>query len=247
MDPHGAAASGAITIWPEWLEQDILAEKWDAQGILTQAGKGSKDPKSKAFFEDPDGRTRLPRSLMQMFREWKRPQELFGDNISVARSINRVNLKDPNSHLLHSEFIRHFISYVMFLWYLVQRKKLSQKQNPGSILQQVTPTAVAPPPPEPVKSSNNPHKESKLNISAKDTTASKVSQGELPPRPACFEDPMADWAPWNLIFGGPALVLKSSGKNEPFAVNSATNLPQYKYAECECPSYVNIEDGEKAR
>ncbi|OQV17619.1 putative Androglobin [Hypsibius exemplaris] len=230
-DALGQNYTGLITIWPEWTEQDLLTEKWDVQAAGAGT-KSAKDPKVKgASFEDPEGRTRLPHSLLRVLKDWKRPQELFGENLCIVRNTIRINLKEPNAHILHSEFIRHYLSHVTLLWYLAQRKKFSLKNHPVI-------SVAPPPPPAPAtemtsKTSVGSHKGSKHTI-GKDTSASKTSQGaESPVKCLCFEDPLIDWAPWNFIYGGPPSAPRAANvKGEVAYVVS--NLPQYnpngKYA-----------------
>ena len=232
-DATGANYTGLITIWPEWTEQDLLAEKWDVQAVGA-GGKSAKDSKIKgASFEDPEGRTRLPHSLLRVLNDWKRPQELFGESLCVVRNVNRITLREPNTHLLHSEFIRHYLSHITLLWYLAQRKKLYVKsqQSPAPVAP-VVPAVVPPPAPETTsKTSVGSHKESKHNLAGKDATISKSSQGtEVLLKALCFEDPMTDWAPWSLIYGGPPPAPRVANvKGEPPVTHVVTNLPQYKY------------------
>jgi hypothetical protein len=219
--------TGLITIWPEWTEQNLSMERWDVQ-TPSQGAKSAKEQKVKgASFEDPEGRTRLPHSLLRLLKDWKRPQELFGENLCVVRNINRMNLKEPNARLMHSEFMRHYLSHVTLIWYLAQRKKINSRNQTAVPL--VAPVIPATLPEVAVKTSAGSHKESKFNI-GKETTASKTSQGgEAAPKAPSFDlDPMKDWAPWNLIDGGPPTVPKVTVKGEPPVTRSATNLPQYK-------------------
>ena len=225
--------TGMITIWPEWLEQDLLLEKWN-----TQAGPGTasiKDPKSKGTsFEDPEGRTRLPHSLALQQVEWKRPQELFGDSMCVVRNTNYINLKEPNEHLKHSEFIRHYLSHIMLLWYNAQRKKLNLKKAPVANSNAIPVIASPSEVPQSAKSSVY-NKDSKHNMPIKDvvTTGAKPPSIEPVGKALCFDDPMNDWAPWNLIYGGPpqSATKIAVGKGEALTGHPVVVLPQYKYGE----------------
>lgn len=53
-----------VTIWPEWQEAEVLAEKWA----------------SKHAFEDPEGLITLPRSLRKFGDSSKRACDIAGDN-----------------------------------------------------------------------------------------------------------------------------------------------------------------------
>ncbi|KAM5264004.1 androglobin [Ctenodactylus gundi] len=105
---------GKFPIWPEWSENDINAEKWDA-------GKGGKE-KDKAgkspvlhFFEDPEGKIELPPSLKTY--SWKRPQDFMINRTPVVvKNEITFDLFLANEHLFCSELMRWIISEIHAVW-----------------------------------------------------------------------------------------------------------------------------------
>ncbi|XP_025099309.1 androglobin-like isoform X4 [Pomacea canaliculata] len=122
-----------ITIWPEWSDADVNAEKWDA------AHKGKEDKKGKSptvqqhFFEDPDGRLEVPSSLR--VDHWKRPQDFLIDKMPVVVDVdsmcNDFDLVSNNEHLHESELMRYIISQVTILWKLCTNKNTTEVPDPA--------------------------------------------------------------------------------------------------------------------
>ncbi|KAL8581512.1 hypothetical protein ACOMHN_042905 [Nucella lapillus] len=104
-----------ITIWPEWNDADVNAEKWDA------AHKGKEDKKGKSptvqqhFFEDPDGKLDMPASLR--VDHWKRPQDFITEKTPVVVDMdnmaNDFDLISCNEHLHECELLRFVISQLL--------------------------------------------------------------------------------------------------------------------------------------
>ncbi|KAK7107723.1 hypothetical protein V1264_015593 [Littorina saxatilis] len=125
-----------VTIWPEWNDADVNAEKWDA------AHKGKEDKKGKSptvqqhFFEDPDGKLELPSSLR--VDHWKRPQDFITENTPVVvdteNMANDFDLISSNEHLHESELVRFTISQVSTLWELCTNKNVPDNPE-GSMVE----------------------------------------------------------------------------------------------------------------
>nr|XP_002124575.1 androglobin [Ciona intestinalis] len=98
-------------IWPEFLESDINAEKWEG---VTKGKEKGKSP-SLQFFEDPEGRLDLPTSLA--VENWKRPQDfMLGKIPVVVENESEFNLLQYNEHICHSQLMRSIITQVTALW-----------------------------------------------------------------------------------------------------------------------------------
>lgn len=137
--PVAASAGGLdskrqkFTIWPEWNDADINAEKWDA------AHKGKDDKKGKSptvqqhFFEDPDGRLDMPASLR--VDHWKRPQDFLADKVPVVVDTDHMthnfDLITNSEHLHESELVRFIISQVTLLWELCMNKNTTELPDPN--------------------------------------------------------------------------------------------------------------------
>ncbi|XP_058390221.1 androglobin [Diceros bicornis minor] len=114
---------GKFSIWPEWNEADVNAEKWDA-------GKGGKekDKMGKSpifhFFEDPEGKIELPPSLK--IYSWKRPQDFLINRVPVVvKNEILFDLFSANEHLLCSELMRWIISEIYAVWKIFNGALLS--------------------------------------------------------------------------------------------------------------------------
>ncbi|XP_048062860.1 androglobin isoform X1 [Megalobrama amblycephala] len=94
-----------ISLWPEWSDTEVNAEKWDA----TKASKENK------LFDDPEGKVELPASLR--IHTWKRPSEyILNKTPVVVDNKSAFDLTSANEHLLSSELIRWVISEFYILW-----------------------------------------------------------------------------------------------------------------------------------
>lgn len=94
-----------ISLWPEWSDTEVNAEKWDA----TKASKENK------LFDDPEGKVELPASLR--VHTWKRPSEyILNKTPVVVENKSAFDLTSANEHLLSSELIRWVISEFYILW-----------------------------------------------------------------------------------------------------------------------------------
>ncbi|XP_052441580.1 androglobin [Carassius gibelio] len=94
-----------ISLWPEWSDTEVNAEKWDA-------AKASKDSK---LFDDPEGKVELPVSLR--VHTWKRPSEyILNKTPVVVENEAAFDLTSANEHLLSSELMRWVISELYILW-----------------------------------------------------------------------------------------------------------------------------------
>ncbi|KAK7132938.1 hypothetical protein R3I94_014983 [Phoxinus phoxinus] len=94
-----------ISLWPEWSDTEVNAEKWDA----TKASKENK------LFDDPEGKVELPSSLR--VHTWKRPSEyILNKTPVVVENKSAFDLTSANEHLLSSELIRWIISEFYILW-----------------------------------------------------------------------------------------------------------------------------------
>ncbi|XP_016391736.1 androglobin-like [Sinocyclocheilus rhinocerous] len=94
-----------ISLWPEWSDTEVNAEKWDA-------AKASKDSK---LFDDPEGKVELPASLR--VHTWKRPSEyILNKTPVVVENEAAFDFTSANEHLLSSELMRWVISELYILW-----------------------------------------------------------------------------------------------------------------------------------
>uniref|UniRef100_A0A671NSP8 Uncharacterized protein n=1 Tax=Sinocyclocheilus anshuiensis TaxID=1608454 RepID=A0A671NSP8_9TELE len=103
-----------ISLWPEWSDTEVNAEKWDA-------AKASKDSKSRVFgtmhflFDDSEGKVELPAFLR--VHTWKRPSEyILNKTPVVVENEAAFDLTSANEHLLSSELMRWVISELYILW-----------------------------------------------------------------------------------------------------------------------------------
>ncbi|XP_039603469.1 androglobin isoform X2 [Polypterus senegalus] len=105
---------GKFSIWPEWSEADVNAEKWDGPKGAKDREKSTKSP-SVQFFEDPEGKINLPSSLK--VHSWKRPAEFMMDKApTVVENESWFDLVTSNEHLLCSELLRWIIGEINMLW-----------------------------------------------------------------------------------------------------------------------------------
>ncbi|XP_056337396.1 androglobin [Danio aesculapii] len=94
-----------ISLWPEWNDTDVNAEKWDAP----------KAPKDSKLFDDPEGKVELPSSLR--IHTWKRPSDFILKKIPVVvENADTFDLTSANEHLFSSELMRWIISECYILW-----------------------------------------------------------------------------------------------------------------------------------
>ncbi|XP_066285114.1 androglobin-like isoform X10 [Branchiostoma lanceolatum] len=111
---------GKLPLWPEWNDNDLNSEKWDA----SHKGKDKEKGKSPSlhFFEDPEGKVDLPISLRDRVKEWKRPFELVGEGKSatVVEKEDGFDLVANSAHLHDSELMRWIISQIMALWKMTE-------------------------------------------------------------------------------------------------------------------------------
>eukprot|EP01137_Pigoraptor_chileana_P032726 Opistho-2@22572 len=77
--PRGDSAvpdvDNIINVWPEWNDNDILAEKW---------AEKDKSGKHIALFDDPEGLIELPRSVKGGVATWRRPSEYITDQTPIV-------------------------------------------------------------------------------------------------------------------------------------------------------------------
>ncbi|ESO89380.1 hypothetical protein LOTGIDRAFT_229226 [Lottia gigantea] len=106
-----------FTIWAEWNDADVNAEKWEV------AHKGKDDKKGKSptvaqhFFDDPEGKVEMPSSLK--VDHWKRPYDFIVDKAPVIVADDHTtsfDLISSNEHLHDSELVRFIISQITALW-----------------------------------------------------------------------------------------------------------------------------------
>ncbi|XP_034157735.2 androglobin [Pangasianodon hypophthalmus] len=123
----GELWTSSVSIWPEWNETEVSAEKWDA-------AKGAKDSKARKsplsqFFEDPEGKVKIPAALN--VHTWKRPLEHIVDKAPVVvENDSTFDLTSANEHLLSSELMRWFISEIYIVWQVCNRQ--AGEDNPLS-------------------------------------------------------------------------------------------------------------------
>ncbi|KAK3803170.1 hypothetical protein RRG08_067346 [Elysia crispata] len=105
-----------FSIWPEWNDVDVNAEKWDA--AKKEDKKGKSPTVAVHYFEDPEGKIEMPPSLR--VDSWKRPTDFIQDKLPVVVDTDNVpngfDLIANNEHLHESEFLRYCISQIMALW-----------------------------------------------------------------------------------------------------------------------------------
>ncbi|XP_076467316.1 androglobin-like isoform X4 [Babylonia areolata] len=125
-----------ITIWPEWNDADVNAEKWDAAHRGKEDKKGKSPTVQQHFFEDPDGKLEMPASLR--VDHWKRPQDFITEKTPVVVDMdnmaNDFDLISCNEHLHESELLRYIISQVTTLWELGMDRAAAgaDSQDPSS-------------------------------------------------------------------------------------------------------------------
>ncbi|KAI8520829.1 hypothetical protein Bbelb_005830 [Branchiostoma belcheri] len=122
---------GKLPLWPEWNDNDVNSEKWDAshKGKDKEKGKSPSLERGKRspvqhFFEDPEGKVDLPISLRDRVKEWKRPFELVGEGkpATVVEKEDGFDLVANSAHLHDSELMRWIISQIMALWKMTENK-----------------------------------------------------------------------------------------------------------------------------
>ncbi|KAK4881109.1 hypothetical protein RN001_004428 [Aquatica leii] len=104
-------------LFPEWADADINAEKWDVP-------KGKPNPKVPEVIEKFNDKhiIRMPESLTE--ETWKRPGQIFVQcNVAIfSEGKSYSDLVSGSAHLLHSEFVRNFISAIGILNYLTDNR-----------------------------------------------------------------------------------------------------------------------------
>ncbi|XP_072385445.1 androglobin-like isoform X3 [Diabrotica undecimpunctata] len=113
--------------FPEFLDIEINSEKWDSPGH-TSTAISSVDKKGSAMQLIPYDDQRiiyLPPSLHA--QEWRKLDEVFMDaHLVIKNETGKYpDLRTGSSHLLHSEFVRSFISSIETLFYLGNEKQFS--------------------------------------------------------------------------------------------------------------------------
>ncbi|XP_075123741.1 androglobin [Leptodactylus fuscus] len=105
---------GRSSMWPEWNEADINAEKWDTGKAGKEKDKAGKSP-ALHFFDDPEGKIELPANLK--IHSWKRPHEFITSTSPVVvKDETSCDLLSANEHLIASELMRWIISEVSAVW-----------------------------------------------------------------------------------------------------------------------------------
>ncbi|XP_051667251.1 androglobin isoform X3 [Manacus candei] len=109
-------------IWPEWNDADINAEKWDpGKPGKEKAGKGQV-----SFFDDPEGKIKLPASLK--VHSWKRPQEFITKQVPVVvQNETSFDLVSANEHIFCSELMRWIVSEIYAVWRIYNEKSLTSE------------------------------------------------------------------------------------------------------------------------
>ncbi|XP_069810886.1 androglobin [Dendropsophus ebraccatus] len=106
--------NGRSSMWPEWNEADINAEKWDTGKAGKDKDKTGKSP-ALHFFDDPEGKIELPANLK--IHSWKRPHEFITSASPViVKDETACDLLSANEHLIGSELMRWIISEVSAVW-----------------------------------------------------------------------------------------------------------------------------------
>ncbi|XP_027743146.1 androglobin isoform X2 [Empidonax traillii] len=129
--PKGTPASSQLgasnekcrfPIWPEWNDADINAEKWDpGKSGKEKAGKGQI-----SFFDDPEGKIKLPASLK--VHSWKRPQEFLTNQVPVVvQNETSFDLVSANEHIFCSELMRWIVSEIYAVWRIFNEKSLTSE------------------------------------------------------------------------------------------------------------------------
>ncbi|CAG9827117.1 unnamed protein product [Diabrotica balteata] len=113
--------------FPEFLDIEINSEKWDSPGH-TSTAISSVDKKGSAMQLIPYDDQRiiyLPPSLHA--HEWRKLDEVFMDaHLVIKNETGKYpDLRTGSSHLLHSEFVRSFISSIETLLYLGNEKQFT--------------------------------------------------------------------------------------------------------------------------
>ncbi|KAL5010667.1 hypothetical protein ScPMuIL_012972 [Solemya velum] len=118
-----------LSIWPEWSDADVNAEKWDVAHKGKEKDKG-KSPVASHLFEDPEGKVEMPQSLK--IDHWKRPQDYITEKTPVVvqdpDGIGGFDLITCNEHLHKSETLRHCISSIYALWEMHSMKNVPSDQ-----------------------------------------------------------------------------------------------------------------------
>ncbi|XP_048524202.1 androglobin-like isoform X2 [Dendroctonus ponderosae] len=118
--PISAGTDPDTLPFPEFTDQDINSEKWDN-------GTAVKDKSQiKSLFEDPQ-KVHLPSGISA--HEWKRCSDVYSNvNFVVySNSHEYPDLVTPNTHLLETEFYRHFVSVIETLLYIGSTKPFLQE------------------------------------------------------------------------------------------------------------------------
>ncbi|XP_071997026.1 androglobin isoform X3 [Engystomops pustulosus] len=116
---------GRSSIWPEWNEADINAEKWDTGKAAKEKDKSGKSP-GLHFFDDPEGKIELPANLK--IHSWKRPHEFITSTSPVVvKDETTCDLFSANQHLVESELMRWIISEVSAVWRIYNENVTANK------------------------------------------------------------------------------------------------------------------------
>ncbi|XP_044146626.1 androglobin isoform X3 [Bufo gargarizans] len=118
---------GRSSMWPEWSEADINAEKWDTGKAGKEKDKTGKSP-ALHFFDDPEGKIELPANLK--IRSWKRPLEFITSTSPVVvKDETSCDLLSANEHLIGSELMRWIISEVSAVWRIYNEGLMENKAS----------------------------------------------------------------------------------------------------------------------
>ncbi|XP_057666356.1 uncharacterized protein LOC130900054 [Diorhabda carinulata] len=108
----------------EFIDVEVNAEKWDVPVISSQEYNTEKKSSTTTFepFQDPY-EVRLPPSLLGV--QWKKIHDIFPDAEFVIKNetTHCPDVKTSSKHLLHSQFVRSFISSVEILYHIGNSKK----------------------------------------------------------------------------------------------------------------------------
>nr|CAD7447976.1 unnamed protein product [Timema bartmani] len=113
--------------WPEWVDAEINAERWDANvGVPARSKEKSKSSSfSNISFEDPYGHGFLPEGIVVY--DWKRittftlKADLIVKPIEHDNNLTYPDLISSNHHILHNSLMRWIVCSIMNLYHLAEK------------------------------------------------------------------------------------------------------------------------------
>jgi len=121
------------TLWPEFNENDINAEKWEASIKADKRGKSPSTPAGyQQCFDDPEGKVEMP-SNMQV-NSWSRiPQELNPPKaFVVVENEEDFDIINYSKHLCCYPLLRMIMSQITLLWNNETQKRSSNNNRSSS-------------------------------------------------------------------------------------------------------------------